>query len=92
MARVTVSLPSLLVDVTGSARELPLEAATLEDALARLTELHPALRVHLFDEGGRFRQHVLCFVNGDNTRWKGVGSTPLADGDTIRILQAVSGG
>lgn len=89
---MTVLLPSLLVDVTGCAPELPLEAATLADALERLTELHPTLRVHLFDEKGRFREHVLCFHNDDNTRWRRDHSARLADGDTIRILQAVSGG
>ncbi len=92
MACVTVLLPSMLVDAAGCARELSIEAATLEDALARLTELHPNLRVHLFDESGRFRRHVLCFHNDENTRWRGDLSAPLADGDTIRILQAVSGG
>jgi molybdopterin converting factor small subunit len=92
VASVTVLLPSLLVDVSGCGPELPLEAATLADALERLTELHPALRVHLFDEGGRFRQHVLCFHNDVNTRWRRDLSATLADGDTIRILQAVSGG
>ena len=92
MASVTVLLPSLLVDAAGCGRELSLEAATLADALERLTELHPALRVHLFDESGRFRQHVLCFHNEENTRWRHDLSGRLADGDTIRILQAVSGG
>ncbi len=92
MAAVTVLLPSMLVDVVGCARELSIEAATLDGALARLTELHPALKTHLFDESGRFRQHVLCFHNDDNTRWRPDLSAPLVDGDTIRILQAVSGG
>ncbi len=92
MAEVTVLLPSMLADVSGCARELALEAATLEDAFERLTELHPVLKVHLFDETGRFRRHVLCFHNEENTRWARDHSTRLADGDTIRILQAVSGG
>ena len=92
MASVTVLLPAMLVDVTGCARRLALEAATLAAALDRLTELHPALKVHLFDESGGFRQHVLCFHNDANTRWTRDLSARLADGDTIRILQAVSGG
>lgn len=92
MASVTVHLPSLLVDATGCAPELPIEAVTLADALERLMELHPTLRVHLFDEKGRFREHVLCFHNEDNTRWRRDLSARLADGDTIRIMQAVSGG
>jgi sulfur-carrier protein len=92
MPAVVVQLPSLLVDVAGCAHEISIEAATFAEALERLIQLHPALRVHLFDESGRFRQHVLCFHNEENTRWRNDRSAPLADGDTIRILQAVSGG
>jgi len=92
MVSVTLLLPSLLVDLTGCAPRLSVDAATLEQALGRLVALHPALKVHLFDESGGFRQHVLCFHNDANTRWRRDLSTSLADGDTIRILQAVSGG
>ena len=38
------------------------------------------------------RQHVLCFHNETNTRWLDSMAVPLTDGDTITILQAVSGG
>lgn len=92
MAAVTVVLPPLLVGVAGCAREVPLAAATVAEALARLTELHPALKVHLFGETGHLRPHVLCFHNADDTRWRGDLAAPLADGDRVRILQAVSGG
>ncbi len=93
MALVSVVLPSMLVHVAGCARESSLEAETLEDALARLVERHPSLGVHLFDESGSLRQHVLCIHNDENSRWRrDPAECRLADGDTIRILQAVSGG
>jgi adenylyltransferase/sulfurtransferase len=92
MASVNVVLPSLLVDLTGCAPRVPVDAATLDEALGKVLALHPVLAVHLFDEKGGFRQHVLCFHNDDNTRWRSDLAAPLADGDTIRILQAVSGG
>ena len=92
MARVTVELPSLLAAAADGLREVPLEAQTLEGALRALVERHPALDVHLFDEGRGFRQHVLCFHNEVNTRWLGSTERPVAEGDRIRILQAVSGG
>jgi len=43
-------------------------------------------------EKGTFRQHVLCFHNQTNVRWLDELEVPLADGDTIAIHQAVSGG
>jgi len=53
---------------------------------------HPALQVHLFDESSRLRRHVLCFHNQENTRWFESLDRPVATGDVILIIQAVSGG
>ena len=92
MARIIVELPSLLARFTGDAREVEVEADSLDAALRVLTDVHPALEVHLFDETGAFRRHVLCFVNGENTRWSKETNVSLKDGDRLTILQAVSGG
>ena len=92
MPQVTVALPSLLAGVVGGARTLPIEAETLAGALDELVRRYPALTIHLFDESGAFRQHVLCFHNEESTRWLGSLDRPLAAGDVITIMQAVSGG
>ena len=91
MARITVQLPNLLAPIADADR-IPLEANTVGGALQTLVELHPALRAHLFDESGSLRRHVLCFHNEKNTRWLDSLEVAVADDDTIRILQAVSGG
>ena len=92
MARVTVMLPSLLVPLVG-ARTVPVDAESAAQALARLTERHPALKQALFDETGALREHVLCFHNAENTRWHAQGlQQPLRTGDRLTILQAVAGG
>lgn len=85
---MTIELPALLADVLG-ARRLHLRAATLGDALEEAYRRLPALRSHLCDESGAFREHVLCFLNGDNTTDL---AARLRPGDRIVILQAVSGG
>jgi sulfur-carrier protein len=92
MVPVTVRLPRLLAGVVGDKLELALEAQTLAGALATLVERYPALGVHLFDETGALRGHVLCFHNDDNTRWLPSLDRPVAAGDVITIMQAVSGG
>ncbi len=92
MAEVTVELPSLLDHVVNGSRSISVEADSLRGALEALVERHPGLAVHLFDETGEFRQHVLCFHNQTNTRWIESIDIPVAAGDTITILQAVSGG
>lgn len=92
MANVTVELPSMLCRILGSDPRIPLEAASVRGALEALFDRLPAARVHLFDESGGLRQHVLCFHNAVNTRWLESLEVPLADGDTVTIVQAVSGG
>lgn len=104
---VTVSLPSLLEPVTGGVRELAVRGDCLREVFDDLIEREPRLRSHLFNEAGEFRRHVLCFHNGTNTRWlggptaAGIDSpggrtggwdTPVAEGDTVLFMQAVSGG
>jgi molybdopterin synthase sulfur carrier subunit len=91
MARVTLELPSLLRNVLAEG-SVSIEGNTLAEALEDAYSRMPGLRVHLCDESGRFRKHVLCFVNDVNTRWLEVDNPPLNDGDCITILQAVSGG
>lgn len=92
VVRVTIELPSLLGAAAGGERSIGVEADTLAGALAALVERHPALDTHLFDEAGGLRQHVLCFLNERNSRWLESQDVELSDGDTITILQAVSGG
>ncbi len=92
MPKVTVQLPSMLCHILRVERSIPVEAESLRDALRAAVERHPTLEVHLFDETGNLRQHVLCFRNETNTRWLSSLDVPLDEGDTITILQAVSGG
>ncbi len=92
MPRVTVDLPSMLSRITGAPAAVSVEASTLRSALDAVVEQHPALASHLFDEQGVFREHVLCFHNQTNTRWLPSPDVAMSDGDTVTILQAVSGG
>jgi molybdopterin converting factor small subunit len=91
MARATLELPSLLRTVIPRG-SLAVEGATLEEALEDAYRQVPTLRVHLVDESGQFRQHVLCYLNDTNSRWLDGEGRRLRDGDCITILQAVSGG
>ncbi|MHC4430001.1 MAG: MoaD/ThiS family protein [Planctomycetota bacterium] len=92
MASVTVELPSLLSTIVDGERSVAVDAGTLAGVLSALTKRFPALDVHLFDETGGLREHVLCFHNGANSRWLESLDVPVAEGDTVTILQAVSGG
>ena len=92
MASVSIELPSVLVALAGGESRVRVEASTLSEALRELARRHPGLRGRLLDEQGAFREHVLCFHNDVNTRWSEDADRGLAEGDRLRIMQAVSGG
>ena len=92
MACITVSLPSLLSRFT-RARQLEVEAESVSGALDEMTRRFPSLLQLLFDEEGALREHVLCFHNGENTRWYPEGlERRVQVGDELIIIQAVAGG
>ncbi len=90
MATTTVRLPRVLEPAVGAVREVTVSGATVQEALADLCAQHPTLTVRLFDEAGELRRHVLCIHNAQATRL--TQPEPLADGDELAILPAVSGG
>jgi molybdopterin converting factor small subunit len=92
MPVVTVRLPTLLAGMAAGASTVRVEADTLAGVLDALVRAHPSLRVHLFDESGGLRRHVLCFHNQTNTRWLPRLDVPVAAGDVVSVIQAVSGG
>lgn len=93
MPRVRIRLPSLLSSITTAPRELVVEATTVRGAIDALFSAYPALRFHLVAEDGRFRPHVLCYVNSTDTRWiADLAAHAVNEGDELRFVQAVSGG
>jgi molybdopterin converting factor small subunit len=89
---ITVFVPGILRVHCGGASRLPLWAPNVSAALLELEREHPALYRNLCDETGRVRQHLNVFVNADNVRFLQGLETPLAPGDVLTILPAVSGG
>ncbi len=91
MPAIEIQLPSLLTQVLKE-RNLTVEGETLQSVFDNIVRDHPTLALHLFDEDGGLRPHVLCFLNQTNTRWLDDSDKPLAATDTLLFMQAVSGG
>ena len=89
---IQVTVPAILSDCTGGRNPFSIQADTLAEALRRLRETYPLLRIHLYDEEEHLRPHVLIFYNEESTRWLEDLDVPLQSGDRLDILQAVSGG
>ena len=92
MPEIVVFVPGVLRYESGGAAELPLRASTVREALAALQAEHPKLHRNVCDETGAVRRHINLFVNDDHLRDRGGLDAPLAQGDTLYILTAVSGG
>lgn len=73
-------------------KELVVEAATVADAVRALEALAPGIGFYLCDERGRLRTHVNVFVGTQMIRDRRGLSDPIAPGDEVHIIQALSGG
>lgn len=89
---VTFHVFGLLRDCTGGRSELSLAAPTVRAAFEHLERAEPALYRNICDETGAVRRHLNVFVNDDNVRFRNGIDTPLAPGDVVTVLPAVSGG
>ena len=89
---ITICVPGMLRASCGGASTLTLAAPNVRGALESIEEAHPELYRSVCNETGAVRQHMNLFVNSDNVRDLEGLNTPLASGDTLSILPAVSGG
>jgi molybdopterin converting factor small subunit len=79
----------MLAELAGGELRIEVAGDTLRSALDDLLRKRPELGLHLVDESGVLRRHLLCFCNDIYTRDRDI---PVRPGDTITILHSVSGG
>ena len=85
----TVLLPrSLLALFPGVDRRHDVPGADVDEVLVALDGQVPGLRDRLVEEGPRLRPHINVFVAGQPADL----TTPVAAGDTVHVIPAVSGG
>ena len=85
----TVLLPgSLLALFPGAGRRHEIDAADVDAVIVALDVRVPGMRDRLVEEGPRLRPHINVFVAGRPADL----ATPVAPGDTVHVIPAVSGG
>ena len=67
-------------------------AVTLRSALDAALAAAPPLRTYVLDEQGAVRKHVAVFVNAQMIADRARLDVPLADGDKVVVIQALTGG
>ena len=92
MSRSIIRIPSPLRPYTGGAGEIPVEGATVAEALAELVRSYAGLAGRILDAKGTVRPFVNVFVGETNVRTTGGLDTPLESGSVVSIVPAVAGG
>jgi sulfur-carrier protein len=86
---IRVRIPSPLHSYTGGRYTAELDADSLATLAERLDAEFPGIRFRIIDERDRIRRHIQFFVNGEMVREL---AHPLAPGDEVHIICALSGG
>jgi molybdopterin converting factor small subunit len=89
---VRVQFPPVLRVTTNGQRELTSSGRTIREALDECARQFPALKLHLFDEAGRVRRHILCIHNDSVVRAPEMAEHQIQPGDEIILANAFAGG
>jgi len=89
---VVVRLPSQLRALVGGAGEVPVEAATVREAIVALDAAYPGVAGRVLDDRGSLRRFVNVFVADEDIRFLEGLDTVLASGQTVSLVPAVAGG
>ena len=89
---VKVMIPTPLRVYAGKRDSAEFTAATVGEALGRLTGEFAELRKHLFTDEGNLRAFVNVYLNDEDIRYLSKENTPTKDGDTISIIPSIAGG
>ncbi len=89
---VTIRVPPVFRTMTSGSAQVDVEGGTISEVLSALESQHPGFSDKLFDDSGALVRYVNVFVDDDDVRFMDGLETPVPDGATVSIMQAVAGG
>ena len=89
---VTVRVPPVFRTLTAGQSTVKVEGATVAQVLSALDAAHPGFSEKLLGDDGALVRYVNVFVDDDDVRFMQGLNTPVPDGVTVSIMQAVAGG
>lgn len=89
---VIVRIPGVMRAQAGGSPRVEVRGTTVREALEDLAAKHPGLGGRVFDGQGALRRFVNVYVEDEDIRHRDGLDTPLAEGQVVSILPAVSGG
>ena len=85
-------LPSQLRSLVGGVGEVPVEAATVREAIVAVDDAYPGIALRVLDDRGALRRFVNVFVADEDVRFLDGLETALEAGQTVSLVPAVAGG
>ncbi|MEV3992521.1 MoaD/ThiS family protein [Streptomyces sp. NPDC049837] len=92
MSDVTIKLPAAFHVLTGGQRQVPIEGATVREALVGLDRACPGVLERLMDPEGSVKRYVNVYRNDSDIRDLDGLETKLENEDVVWIVPAVAGG
>ncbi len=90
MAKILIPTP--LRQYAGGSDAVEVEAATVGEALDKLTAEHADLKRHLFNDEGKLRSFVNVYVDDEDIRYLDKEKTAVASDGEISIVPSIAGG
>ncbi|MEU7633620.1 MoaD/ThiS family protein [Nocardia sp. NPDC049220] len=88
---ITVSIPTIMRGLTGGAKRVQAEGATLAALIDDLEVNHPGLAERLLKDG-KLNRYVNIYVDDEDVRFAGGLSAEVPKEASVTILPAVAGG
>ena len=89
---VSVMIPTALRSYADGQASISCDGATVAEALASLTEQHPALSKHLRTAEGKLRSFVNVYLGEEDIRYLDGEATAVDEGATLTIVPSIAGG
>jgi len=90
MAQIVIPTP--LRKFTGNESRIEVTGNTVKEAILHLADIHPGLKIHLFDQGGDIRSFIRIFVGDDDILGLDKENTLVRAQSIISIVPAIAGG
>jgi adenylyltransferase/sulfurtransferase len=88
-----IFIPTPLRIYTARQDAVDVPAATVSEALSKLTEMHPEIQAHLFTPEGKLRSFVNVYLNDEDVRYlPEKQATAVKDSDSLSIIPSIAGG
>jgi sulfur-carrier protein len=89
---VEVRVTAVLQRLTGGAKTVQANGATVGDLLHDLDRGYPGFLGQVMQEDGKLHRFVNIYLNDEDIRYLKQLDTPVGDGDVVSILPALAGG